>query len=264
MDANENWALVTGASAGIGKEFCHVLAEKKWNLVLTARREQLLTKLKQDLEGRYQIKVVILKADLLIHGDVEKVLEHMHHYGVSYLVNNAGILSRGEFDSKELEEANRVINLNITSMVHLTYGAIKNFKKLDRDCFILNVGSLNSYISTAGQAVYCASKAFVKSFTLAISEELRESRIRVSCLCPGGTESEIMEVAGAEVTGHGQRFMMSAQAVARIGIEGVYRNKLIIIPGWYNKISALMCRILPEASMTKISSKAMEIAVKLK
>lgn len=264
MEKNKKWALVTGASAGIGKEFCEELARQNWNLILVARREELLSALKENLEGRYKIKVEIQKADLLVSSDLDKVIGLMEKYNVTYLVNNAGILSRGNFDEKDLEELNRVINLNIVSLVHLTHGAIQHFKKLSTDCYLLNVGSLNSYISTGGQAVYCGTKAFVKSFTVAIADELRDTRIKVSCLCPGGTETELMQVAGTEVTSHGQKFMMSAGSVAKMGIEGVSKGKLIVVPGLFNKVSAFITRMMPEKSMTRISSKALETAVKIK
>lgn len=264
MQHNQKWALVTGASAGIGKEFCRILAERKWNLVLVARREQLLSDLKAELEQKYGIKIEIQKADLLDTNDLKKVVGLLEQYGVTYLVNNAGMLSRGNFNQKSLEEADRVIDLNVVSLVHLSHGAINHFKKMNTDCYLLNVGSLNSYISTAGQAVYCASKAFVKSFTLALSVELKNTKIKISCLCPGGTESEIMQVAGAEVTSNGQKFMMTAESVARLGIDGVDQGKLIVVPGFVNKISAMLSRVLPEKSMTSISSKVLESAVKLK
>lgn len=264
MEQNQKWALVTGASAGIGKEFCEVLAQKNWNLVLVARREQLLTQLKEDLEKRYKVKVEVQKADLCVPSDVDNVISLLEKYNVTYLVNNAGMLSRGDFHEKELAEANKVINLNVVSLVHLTHGAINHFRKLNTDCYLLNVGSLNAYISTGGQAVYCGTKAFVKSFTLAIADELRETKIKISCLCPGGTESEIMQVAGAEVTTKGQKFIMSAESVARMGIEGVSKGQLIVVPGFINKVSALLTRVMPEKSMTRISSKVLESAVKLK
>lgn len=260
----QKWALVTGASAGIGKEFCQILAERKWNLILVARREQLLASFKEELEKKYGIKVEIQKADLLDKNDLKKVVGLLEQYGVTYLVNNAGMLSRGNFNERGLDEADRVIDLNVVSLVHLSHGAINHFKKLNSDCYLLNVGSLNSYISTGGQAVYCASKAFVKSFTLALSAELQNTKIKITCLCPGGTESEIMHVAGAEVTAQGQKFMMTAESVARLGIDGVDKGKLIVVPGFVNKVSALLTRILPEKSMTSISSKVLESAVKLK
>lgn len=260
----EKWALVTGASSGIGVQFCDVLAEKKWNLVLVARREPLMIKLKEELTAKYNIKVEFLKADLTVEGDIKNVVELFGKYNITYLVNNAGMLSRGDFDDKSLDEADKVINLNIVSLVHLSHAAIIHFKKLNTECYLLNVGSLNSFISTGGQAVYCASKAFVKSFTLAIAEELRETKIKISCLCPGGTESEIITVAGAEITSQGQKFVMTAESVARIGIDGVTNGKLLVVPGWYNKVSALFSRVIPEKSMTRISSKVLKTAVKIK
>jgi short-subunit dehydrogenase len=260
----ERWALVTGASAGIGKQFCELLAEQKWNLVLVARREPLLKGLKDELEKKHGIQVVILKADLLDINDITHVVEGIKAHKVTFLINNAGMLSRGEFHKKDLSEANRVVGLNITSLLHLTHGAVNFFKTLEQDCYILNLGSLNSFISTAEQAVYCGSKAFVKSFSLALAEELRGTNIKVSCLCPGGTESEILTVAGVELNSKGQGLMMKAQDVAMIGLKGARKGRMLVVPGWYNNVSAFMARLVPEGLMTSLSSKIVRGAVKLK
>lgn len=253
-----NWAMVTGASAGIGKEFCEILAARKWNLVLVARRESILIAMKQELESKYQIQVKIERADLVNPADVKNIIGAMEKYNVTYLVNNAGMVSRGNFDERPLEETDRLMALNVTSLVHLTHGAIRYFKKLNAACYILNVGSVNSYISTGGQAVYCGSKAFVKSFTLAVADELKDTKIRISCLCPGPTDTEIMDVAGAEITDFGKRFLMTPKSVALYGLSGVERGRLISVPGLFNKISAFLPRIMPEKLLTRLSSRALK------
>lgn len=251
------WALVTGASSGIGKEMSEVLAQKGWNLILVARREELLIKVKENLEKKYSVKIEIVKSDLSLAPERTKILALFNQYPIRFFINNAGIFSRESFDQTGFESATRLIDLNIVALTHLTHGAVREMKKLNVPCTILNVGSLNSFIAVGDSAIYAATKAFVKSFSVALSEELRSTLIHCACLCPGGTETEILSSSGVDLDSKGQKFLMPAMVVARIGIEGALNKKVLIVPGFSNKFSVFLSKILPETFMTMISTRVL-------
>ena len=252
---NENWALVTGASSGIGKDFSMELAKRGWNVLLVARREDRLIELKKEIEGKFHVQAEVVRADLSVAKDREIVIGYFAKYSIRFLVNNAGLQSRGKFDEKDLAESFGLIDLNITALVHLAQAAILHFKKTDTKCYLLNVGSLNSYIATGDSAIYSGTKAFVKSFSLAMSEELKETKISCTCFCPGGTESEIMLNSGVSLTPRGEKFLMPSALVARLGIAATLNEKHAAIPGFSNKFSVFLSKILPETLTTSISSR---------
>ena len=259
---SEKWALVTGASSGIGKDFCLELAERGWNVFLVARREDRLKELKVEIEKRFGVKADYLKADLSIWNDRESVIATFEKYPIRFFVNNAGSLSRGKFDERGLQESMSVIELNVTALVHLAREAVIRFKKSDSKCYLLNVGSLNSYISTGDSAIYSGTKAFVKSFSLALSEELKGTNVHCTCFCPGGTESEILSHTGVTLTSRGMKYMMKSSVVARIGIDATLREKHSSVPGFANKANVFLSKILPERWMTAMSSKILRLVMR--
>ena len=150
----------------------------------------------------------------------------------------------------------------MTALVHLTRAAIVQFKKTDSKCYIMNVGSVNSYIATADSAIYSGSKAFVKSFSLALAEELKSTNISLTCFCPGGTESEILTRAGVHLTSRGQKFMMKSAHVARLGIDATFKRQNSSVPGFTNKMNVLLSRFLPEKWVTALSSRILKSVMK--
>jgi len=251
----EKWALITGASSGIGKDFSRELAKQGWNVILVARREDRLLELKVEIEKSFSVKADYVKADLARIEDRERVITYFEKYPISFLVNNAGLQSRGKFDEKSFQESNHLIEVNVTALVYLARAAIIQFKKRGTTSYLLNVGSLNSYIATGDSAIYSGTKAFVKSFSLALSEELNGTNIHCTCFCPGGTESEILNGTGVQLASGGEKYMMKSSLVARIGIESAFQQKHTAIPGFLNKFNVLLSKVLPEKWMTAISSR---------
>lgn len=251
----EKWALVTGASSGIGKDFSKELARMGWNILLVARRQDRLQELKREIEKASAVKVEYVKADLLSANDRETVVSCFERYPIRFLVNNAGLQSRGKFESRSLEESYSLIDLNVIALVHLARAAIIHFKKTDSKCYLLNIGSLNSYIATGDSAIYSGTKAFVKSFSLALSEELNGSNISCTCFCPGGTESEILLNTSVNLAPHGQKHMMPSALVASLGIKAALSEKHSAIPGFINKLNVFLSKILPEKMMTSLASR---------
>ena len=262
MIQTNKWALVTGASSGIGKELCFVLAQKGYNIVLVARRVELMEKIQITLKEKYNVKTELVKADLCERADRERVVTYFSKFNISFLVNNAGVMLRGKFDEQEPKIIHQMIELNLIALTHLTHESIKYFKTKTDPCFILNVGSVNSYVTAGESAIYCGTKSFVKTLSVALAEELKGTNITCSCLCPGGTESEILDVAGLSLSKNGEKFMMKADRVARLGVDSALSGKLIEVPGFSNKLTVLFSRIIPERMMTSISSKVLKSLLK--
>lgn len=252
---NDKWALVTGASSGIGKELAISLAKRDWNLILVARRINLLEDLKSNLESDYKIQTHVIKADLCSTIDRDRVKEAFKSFDIRLLINNAGIMRRGNFHKLDLNINKDLLELNVHALMDLTHKSIPFFLEKKSPCYILNVGSLNSYISTAGTATYSASKAFVKSFSLALNEEFRGTNLSCTCLCPGGTKSEILSATGIQTQNNTENMMMEADIVAEIAVKATLNRKATVVPGISNKISVFLNRILPETFMTKAASK---------
>jgi len=254
---NENWALITGSSSGIGKELAISLAKRNWNLILVARREPLLAQIKKSLTDTYKVKVEYIAADITSDDEILNIKKKIEKHNVSLIINNAGILNRSTVKELVMKEVQKLHKLNIESLTQLSIISINHFSNLSKPCYLLNVGSVNSYVALSKSSIYSGSKAYVKAFSLALREEVSDTNITVSCLCPGGTESEILEAAGVGQKVDPGKFLMSGQAVAEIAIKGLFKNQAIIIPGMMNKLTILLNRILPEWLVTKVSSKIM-------
>ncbi len=247
-------ALVSGASSGIGREFCNVLAARGWNLILVARREERLRIAKQELEERYSIDVQLLCADLLLAADRARVVAAVEGVDVRFVVNNAGLQSRGGFENNSSAAADRLVTVNVAALTQLSHAAISRFRKLGGPCHLLNIGSVNSFIASGDAAVYSGTKAFAKFFTLALSEELRGTPISCTCFCPGGTESEMLATTGMQVKPAAKKFLMSAERAAREGIDAALAGRRIAVPGLTNRLSVLLSRLLGDRLATRIAT----------
>ncbi len=193
-----DWALVTGASSGIGREFCRQFASVGLNLVLVSRRAKLLDDLAEELAARNGIETMVLAQDLCDPRARRRVRELVDHAGVRVrlLVNNAGVGGWGPFESSEPERYERMIELNATAMVGMCAEFLAQLSSHPRSA-VINVSSQAAFQPVPYMAVYAATKAFVYSFSLALYEEWRSRGVHVQTLVPGPTQSEFDEKAGA-------------------------------------------------------------------
>lgn len=246
---NNKTALITGASSGIGCEFAKILAARRYRTILVARREVLLLKLAGFLEREFEIRPIILVKDLSSPKAAEEIFEELkqRNIQIDVLINNAGFGDYGNFVESSRERINQMIGLNIKSLTELTHrflpGMIK--RKYGK---VLNVSSLAAFQPGPMMAVYYASKAYVLSFSEAISEELNGSGVTVSALCPGPTESEFQKVAFLE----GSRLFLpknlpSSREVAEYGFKAMMAGKVVAIPGIGLKLAAFLVRLTPRA-----------------
>lgn len=265
---SENWAIVTGASSGIGKEFAYYFARNfhqlQANLILIARREHLLSELKEEIiRENGIIKIETIKADLFESEEVQKAFEQASHSRrITYLINNAGRGQYGDFTRYSLHDHTQTLSLNVTGLTQLSYLFIEHARRHDQKSHIINIASIAAYHPLSAFALYSASKSFVKSFSLGLRANLKHTNIKVSCVCPGGTYTEFMSQSGQNLTRNAHYSMMSAEKVVAISMKNVFKNKAIILPGLINKIISLLPRLFPEFLLVKLASALYEKNVK--
>jgi short-subunit dehydrogenase len=245
------WALITGASAGIGHELAKVFAAEKFNLVLVARNETRLKRVADELRAQYGIETKILAKDLSLANTPHEIFDALQDTPISVLVNNAGFGWRGTFAECDLQQqALDMMHVNMDSLVALTRLFVPPMlaRKHGR---ILNVASTAAYQPGPFTNIYFASKAFVLFFSTALAEELSGTGVTVTALCPGSTHTEFFERAGMKNM-RPEWHMMNADVVARAGYRGLMRGKRIVIPGIFNKFTAKLANFVPSGIATRI------------
>lgn len=240
-------ALITGASSGIGLEFAHILAKQGYNLVLVARRQHLLDRLKRQLESEYPITVKTVALDLSRPESAESLftLTSMNGIQIDLLVNNAGFGDYGDFIETDVQKNYEMLQVNIVSLTALTRLYAPAMVERQRGGMI-NLASIVAFQPGPLMAVYYASKAYVLSFTEALASELVGSGVKVTALCPGPTDTEFADVTGLEKSVLFQRFQpVLAKKVAEFGYRSWERGKVVAIYGLPNKSLVFGERFLP-------------------
>jgi hypothetical protein len=233
------YALITGASSGIGMAIATELAKYGMNLILVARRHDRLESLKNSLEVDYPIQVIIKEYDLSQLDNCVRLHSETTELHPKIVINNAGFGQIGPFDELPLMKEKEMIDLNISSVHLLT----KLYVGSMQEGVIMNVASMAGFLPTPLMATYAASKAFVVNFSRAINYELKKQKRQVSVLslCPGPVKTEFGLVAHGRETGRG----MNVDRCARIAVRGLMKRKAVIIPGMQMKLVYLLLRLLP-------------------
>ncbi len=239
-------ALVTGASSGIGREFAALAARDGYDLLVVARRGERLAALAAQLAGTTSVTPLV--ADLATPDGAQRVLSFLEGRAVQVLVNNAGVDGRGRFTvERDLQADLAMLALDVTAVVQLTGAILPGM--LSRGCGrILLVGSIAGYLPGPGQAVYHASKAFVRSFGLALAEETRATGVTVTTLSPGPVRTEFAATAGySQDQVHGTSLMpvLSARDVATAGWAGLLAGHPEVVPDLGTRIGLQALRFLP-------------------
>lgn len=247
--------LITGASSGIGRELARLYASDGAELVLIARSEDKLRQLADELAAKYGVEAQVLPADLSRPASPRDVVEALaqRHIDVDVLVNNAGFGARGSVAEIGVERQLEMIEVNVAALTQLTVLLLPGMLERRRGA-ILNVASTAAFQPGPKQAVYCATKAYVLSFTEALAEEVRGSGVRVCCLAPGATDTGFAATAGMLGTRLFRRGAMDAGRVARAGHNGLRQGKTLVIPGLRNRILAFSVRLSPRVLVTKVSA----------
>jgi short-subunit dehydrogenase len=252
-------ALVTGASAGIGRDLARIHARHGGDLVIVARRRQALDELKLELERRHSISVRCIAVDLTSPDAVRQVYDEVsrHEIEIDILVNNAGFGGHGKFHERPWEEDKAMIELNVMALCELTHRFLQEMLPRGRGR-ILNVASTAGFLPGPLQAVYYASKAFVVSFSQALAEELSGSGITVTALCPGPVDTDF--IRRADLQGVAMfRNSASSMDVAEFGYRAMQKGKLVAVN---DRKLAFTLRwllpFLPRRTVLRLSRRAME------
>ena len=253
-------ALITGASAGIGRELAHLFAQDGYDLVLVARNARGLAQLRDELENKFRIKVRAFPLDLTAHSAPQFLFDQLSADGIpiQFLINNAGYGKHGFFGQIPVEDSLGQIHLNVVALTALTRLFLAPM--LERQSGrILNVASTAGFQPGPLMAVYYATKAYVISFSEALANELAGSGVTVTCLCPGATDTEFQKRAGTEETVLFRKMRpMRADRVAQDGYTALMRGKSLVISGFRNWLVAESLRISPRRLVTAISRKISE------
>lgn len=248
------WALITGASSGIGRDMARYLYKNfNYNLILVARNKEKLESLKQELTKNNTNKskeIIIIQKDLSKQQNCKDLYEETKNINIDFLINNAGFGEFGEFINTDLEKEINLINTNIIAVHILTKLYLKDMVNKNSG-HILNVASIAGMEPGPLMAAYYASKAYVIRLTRAINKELKKnkSNVKMSILCPGPVNTNFNNVANVVFKAPS----MSSEKVAKYGIDKSLKGKLIIIPGILNKSVRFFSKIFPDTILEEVS-----------
>ena len=246
-DTRRKLALVTGASSGIGTELARELAADGHDLVLAARSRAALERLADELEARHRAAATVLPTDLAKPGAAAELFARIGKRALDVLVNNAGIGDNALFHEEDPARIDDMIALNIAALTRLTRLVLPGMVERKRGK-VLNVASTAAFQPGPMMAVYCASKAYVLSFSLALGEELRGTGVSVTALCPGATKTNFIKEAKVETIALFNlpgMAAMSPAAVARSGYEALKRGRRVAVTGFNNQLGAVFGSLLP-------------------
>ena len=252
------WALVTGASSGLGVDFARELAERGCSVILTARRKDRLEDLAGELRETHGVEVEVISVDLGLRSGPESLFQAIaeRNLEVSILVNNAGFGVFGDYLEIPLERETAMLDLDIVALVRLTrlFAGPMVERGWGR---ILQVASVAAFQATPGYAAYAAAKAFVLLFGEAVHHELKGTGVTCTVVSPGVTATEFLDVAGQKPTWYQRRVMMESAEVARIGIRAMLKGRSSVVAGRLNAIAAWSIRLTPRRVATAVAARLM-------
>ena len=242
------WALVTGASAGIGKEFCEQLAARGDNVVLVARRADRLEELKAHLEKRYRVHAEVLAADLANADDLKRVAERVAQASdpIEVLVNNAGFGLKTAFLDTDVEKEIASVDVMVKAVVVLSHAAGRAMRERGRGA-IINVSSVAGFMASG---TYSAAKSYVTVFSESLAGQLAGTGVTVTALCPGFTHTDFHASADIDVdktSAIGKRLWLDADRLVRDCLADVDAGRVISVPGQQYKVATQLLRHVPRS-----------------
>ena len=253
IGSKDRYALVTGASSGIGYELAKLFAKDGKNLVIVARSQDRLEELRTEIDDEYETTVIVLPKDLADPNSPQEIFSELEKEAikVDVLVNNAGFGVWGKFFETDLQEDLEMIQVNVTSLIHLTKLFLKGMLE-NKSGWILNVASLCAFTPVPLESVYCGTKANILHFSEAIANELKGTGVSVTCLCIGLAKTEFHKRARMESARAAKRKMMDATTVAQAGLDDLKKGRVISIPGLQYRVWPLLVRFAPRNLITRI------------
>jgi uncharacterized protein len=243
-------ALVTGASAGIGREFCRQLAARHYDLVVVARDASRLDALADELRSTHGVTVHVLPADLTREADVDRVASHAAADArLAMLVNNAGFGTVGPLATAPADQQEAMLRLHVLAPMRLTRAALPGMLARRRGA-VINVSSVAGFIYSPGNVNYCASKAYLTTFTEGLALELGRSGVAAQALCPGFTHTEFHLRMGPDARRRPRLLWMTADAVVRASLAQLDRGgPVVCVPGLRNKVLVAVIGLLPRRAI---------------
>lgn len=253
-----DYTLITGASAGIGKALAKEFAANQHDLILVARRGDVLEQIATDLRSEYGVEVIVHAADLSAEGASDKLLSDLADYPVDVLINNAGVLSGGSFKNMPQQDISAMISLNIASLTAMCRSFVEPMIARGGGR-ILNIASVAAFQAVAGLAVYAASKAYVLNFSEALSVELASKNVTVTAVCPGYTDTEMLRGPVAKAGGAikvPEFTVLTPERVASDAYKACMAGDAIKVPGIGYAITMATTRLIPRWLLRRISRMA--------
>ena len=253
---DEEYAVITGASQGLGREFCIELAKRKSNLILISLPDQNLKQFSEEISVKYDVKTNYFETDLSIDSNVIELSNWLNeNYPINILINNAGIGGTREFDKVDVSYINKIIQVNIKATSVLTHQLLPNLKKQSH-AYILNVSSMAAHTPIGYKTVYPASKSFIHSFSLGLAEELKDTSVSVSVVNPGAMKTNLDVISRTEKQGFlGNLTLLEPQKVARYSIHKLLQKKTLII---VNPLMWLLTILLPSRIKVPIMTRILK------
>jgi len=260
MENNQQYALVTGGTSGIGYELAKLLAKDGFNLVIAARNQGELSLVSKEFTKQYGIEVITISKDLFNPESAFELYDEIQSKNITIdiLVNDAGQGQYGEFIDTDIRKELSIINLNISSLVVLTKLFLKDMVKKGSGK-ILNLSSVASKAPGPWQSVYHGTKAFVQSFTEAVRSEVKDSGVTVTALLPGATATDFFykaDMLDSKIVKDGK--LGSAEDVAKDGYKALMDGDDMVISGFKNKAQVAMGNITPDAKLADKMKKQQE------
>lgn len=243
------YALITGASKGIGKAIAFSLAAKGYHLLLVARTENLLQEVSAEIKSKYPVQIQFLALDLTAPNAAQNVFQwtQQNNFTISILVNNAGYGLSGPFESYPLEQHINMLQVNCTALVQLTYLFLPQLKS-QQTAHILNISSSAAYQAVPYLSLYAASKSFVLRFSRGLRYELRKTSVNITCVCPGSTDTEfnVRAQVGEKAMKTAQKIIMTPEQVGKAAVKAMFSKKAEVITGAINKVGGFLTWLLPK------------------
>ena len=255
------WALVTGASSGMGADFARILASLGCHLILVARRQERLEALKEEISADFGVSVKVTSMDLSLPEAPQQLYDQLKVEGIAVdvLINNAGFGIYGEFLEIDWERTHQMLQLNMLTLAHLTWLFAQDMVSRNFG-YILQMASNGAYQPSPLYAAYSASKSFVLSFSEALNYELRNTNVKCTALSPGITVTEFHQVAGQEEGSLYYRLTkLDSMTVARKGIEALLAGRPSLVPGWMVSVMAWSNRLVPRRLSTAMAAWLMRL-----
>jgi short-subunit dehydrogenase len=252
----KGYALVTGASQGLGRAFAIGLAERGFGIVAVARTTAKLSETVAECGKLNSARAIAIEADLVAPDAVEKLVQQIEatDLPITVLVNNAGEAIWGRFADKPLDDHLRMMRLNMSVPIELTHRLLPRLRKAPK-AYVLNVGSMAGYNAFATLGTYSGSKSFIVRWSRSLRMELSGTGIQVCCVCPGSVTTGFTERAGMQVMDDlAKRFGHPPKPVAEAALNALFAGKAEVVPGFFNKVTVLVLGLLPEAIVERVAS----------